>query len=359
MPNLLPERPAYLITGGAGSFGRALVKALLERPIRPARVVVYSRDELKHLRLRRQFPQSQFPELEFVVGDVRDLAALQRASRGMDVLVHAAALKHVNVAEANPLECVKTNILGTQNAIDAAQNNAVPILIAVSSDKAAAPAGAYGASKLMAERMVVEAHAAYSENRLKTRVSVLRWGNVLGSEGSVVPLFLEQRGKGELTLTDPGMTRFSIRPEQCVELFFKALNEGRGGEIFTPKSPSFRLADLAQAIAPACTHKVTGARPGEKLFEDLVTETEVLSAVEQPDCFILLPNRTAEEVTAYAKLTGSQLPKRRHGYTSANNDSWLSVDDLRAQIRSVVDPGFVVPEVTPKPAGGRQAAGQA
>ena len=273
-----------LVTGGTGSFGRAFVTRLLEQHA-PAKVIVFSRDEQKHFTMQREFDD---PRLRFFVGDIRDRLRLLRALRGVDIVVHAAAMKHVPLAEYNPIEAIKTNVDGAANLIDAALEREVETVIGLSTDKAASPVNLYGATKLCMEKLLVAANS-YSGAE-GTRFRLVRYGNVIGSKGSVLPLFLNQRETGTLTLTEPSMTRFWIRMEQAIDLVMLTLRDGHGGEVFVPKIPACTVATLAEAVAPDAEKKVIGIRPGEKIHELMITKDESRSVIEYERHFVITPN---------------------------------------------------------------------
>ena len=273
-----------LITGGTGSFGRAFVGRLLAA-YDPRKVIVFSRDEQKHFAMQSEVVD---PRLRFFVGDVRDRNRLMRAMDGVDVVVHAAAMKHVPIAEYNPIEAVQTNIDGAANLIDAALERKVGRVVALSTDKAVSPVNLYGATKLCMEKLLVAANS-YAGAK-KTRFDLVRYGNVVGSKGSVVPVFLRQAGEGRLTVTDPAMTRFWITMDQAMDLVVSALRFGSGGQVFVPKIPACSLATLAEAIAPGVPVEVTGIRPGEKVHETLITVDEARHVVEFKDCYVINPS---------------------------------------------------------------------
>jgi UDP-N-acetylglucosamine 4,6-dehydratase len=315
------EDRTLLITGGTGSFGRAFVSTVL-REHRPKKVIVFSRDELKQHEMR--VGGFDDPRLRFFIGDVRDLERLRRATTGVDVVVHAAALKQVPACEYNPIEAVLTNVNGARNVIDAALDNGVERVVALSTDKAVNPVNLYGATKLVAEKLFVQANAYRGDG--PTRMCCVRYGNVVGSRGSVIPLFLEQRKNGELTVTDPRMTRFWITLEQGVELVLHALERMRGGEVFVPKIPSMSIVDLARAVGDGCAVKEIGIRPGEKLHEVLISEDEARHTVELDEMFVIEP--------AHPWWPGSHHPEGRplpagFRYASDGNDRWLTVEELR------------------------------
>lgn len=323
------DNQVVLITGGTGSFGQKFVETVVAR-YQPRKLIIFSRDELKQYEMRQRFSERQYPCLRYFVGDVRDRERLYRAFDGVDVVVHAAALKQVPTAEYNPLEAVKTNILGVANVIDAAIDRRVKKVLALSTDKAAAPINLYGATKLVGDKLFVAANA-YS-GTTPTRFSIVRYGNVVGSRGSVVPFFLKMRKTGVLPITDPRMTRFWITLEQGVDFVLKSLQRMRGGEIFVPKIPSMNIMDLARAIAPEAAIKVVGIRPGEKLHEALVPEDEARHTLEYDDYYVILPSTPewAEEIRAM-NPEGRPCPDG-FKYTSDTNTQWLTVDELRTMI---------------------------
>jgi UDP-N-acetylglucosamine 4,6-dehydratase len=280
-----------LITGGTGSFGRGFVKTLTER-CRPERILVYSRDEMKQLQMRRSFPVDRYPCLHMFIGDVRDRERLYRVMEGIDIVVHAAALKVVPVAEYNAMEAIKTNIFGAANIVDAATDRRVSRVVALSTDKAANPVNLYGATKLCADKLVVAANAT---GLGQTLFSAVRYGNVVGSRGSVVPLFLKQRAAGTVTITDERMTRFWLSLEQGVRFVMSCIEQMEGGEVFVPKIPSTKIVDLANAIVPNAKINIIGIRPGEKVHEVLISEDEARNTVEREHMFIVKPPETLWE----------------------------------------------------------------
>jgi UDP-N-acetylglucosamine 4,6-dehydratase len=315
---------AVLVTGGTGSFGNRFVDIMLERH-RPRRLVVFSRDELKQSEMMARF---KHPSLRFFVGDVRDRDRLQRAMHGIDVVVHAAALKQIPSCEYNPFEAIQTNVIGAQNVIDAAIDQGVKRVMAISTDKAVNPINLYGATKLCAEKLFVQGNA-YGYGR-GTIFSVVRYGNVIGSRGSVIPLFAAQRATGTVTVTDPGMTRFWLRLEEGVGFAIRCTERMRGGEIFVPKIPSMRILDLVEAVAPGCRVEVIGIRPGEKLHEALIAEEESRQVVELDDMFVLEPIYPS---WAFAGLEGGQRPGAGFRYSSEANKHWLSPAEMQELAR--------------------------
>ena len=316
---------SILITGGTGSFGNAFVEYAL-RELRPRRLVVFSRDEVKQLEMRSRFPDDVTSPVRYFIGDVRDRDRLYRAFRDVDVVIHAAALKQVPTAEYNPLEVIHTNVLGAANIIDAAIDRGVKRVIALSSDKAVSPLNLYGATKLCADKLFGSAHVYAGAQ--DTRFGVVRYGNVLGSRGSVVPLFQARRVEGSIPITDPRMTRFWITLEQAVQFVGRCMDVMRGSEIFVPKIPSMRIVDLARAIAPGCRHEITGIRPGEKLHEVLLTQDEARRTVEYEDTFIVHPAVSLDSVHAGRFRAGKLVPEGFE-YRSDRNDRWLTIDELR------------------------------
>ena len=322
---------AVLVTGGTGSFGKRFVEIVLAKSC-PQKLVVLSRDELKQHEMRQRFPDTGDSPMRYFLGDVRDRDRLCRAFDGIEIVVHAAALKQVPAAEYNPFEAVKTNILGAANVIDAAIDRNVKKVIALSTDKAANPINLYGAIKLCSDKLFVAAnhYSGYHE----TRFSVVRYGNVVGSRGSVVPFFLEEKKKGRLPITDPRMTRFWLTLDQGVKFVLGSLEQMRGGEIFVPKIPSMRMADLAKAVAPECEFQIVGIRPGEKLHEVMVPEDDARHTVEHDEYFVILPAFEESEAKRYWEANGGKPCPDGFRYASDINSQWLSVEELRAMIRT-------------------------
>lgn len=317
-----------LITGGTGSFGRAFTSYLLSLSLPPAQITIFSRDEQKQHEMALDLPPSRFP-IRYRLGDVRDLERLCDVSNGVDVLVHAAAMKHVPAAEANPIECVRTNILGSHNVVLAAHRNSITKVVALSTDKAALPANAYGASKLLLERMFLHADESGS-----SRFSVVRYANVFGSKGSVVPLFLRKRASGVLPITNPAMTRFSITMADAIDLVCFAIREGWGGEVILPVAPSYRLVDVAQAIAPDAHHQIIGERPGEKVHELLFSDFDAPRTLRFNRYFVITPSSGRYTSADYALATGAEPVDASLEYSSGSNDQWLSVADLQGLLEN-------------------------
>lgn len=331
---------SILITGGTGSFGKKFVEMVYARFPSVKRVVIFSRDELKQFEMSQLYPQSQYKSIRFFIGDVRDAARLKRACEGVDIIIHAAALKQVPAAEYNPMECIKTNVFGAENVINAALDTKVQCVVALSTDKAAAPINLYGATKLCSDKLFVAANNMRGSRDL--RFSVVRYGNVIGSRGSVVPFFMEKRKDGVLPITHAGMTRFNISLEDGVEMVFHALEHAWGGEIFVPKIPSYRITDVATAIGPDCEQKLVGIRPGEKLHEEMITETDSLNTLETEKYYVITPSTPTWDVDDYLAAYNGQRVPEGFKYSSGTNTDWLTVEQLREQIRTHVDPGFSV-----------------
>jgi UDP-N-acetylglucosamine 4,6-dehydratase (inverting) len=324
---------SILVTGATGSFGHRFISTVLER-YAPRRVIVFSRDELKQFDMQQREPfHGRRDVMRWFLGDVRDADRLRKAMEDVDVVVHAAALKQVPAAEYNPFEAVKTNVLGAQNVIDAALETGVQRVVALSTDKAAAPINLYGATKLVSDKLFVAANNHRGKRDI--RFSVVRYGNVMGSRGSVIPFFLGRRSSGVLPVTDERMTRFSISLQDGVDLVLAALAKAWGGEVFVPKIPSYRILDVAQAIAPEARIEVVGIRPGEKLHEEMITATDALGTVEFDRYFVILPSTELWDVDAF-RLRSDVTPGRRcedgFSYNSGTNAHFLTVEQLREQI---------------------------
>ena len=324
-----------LVTGGTGSFGRAFIRTVLERHPDVGRVVVLSRDELKQFEMQQEFPQSRHAGLRFFLGDVRDPSRLRRAFEGIDVVVHAAALKQVPAAEYNPFEVIKTNVLGAQNVIEACMDTGVQRVVALSTDKAAAPINLYGATKLCSDKLFVAANNIRGMRDL--RFSVVRYGNVMGSRGSVIPFFAQRRASGVLPITDPQMTRFNISLQDGVDMVLWSIANAWGGEILVPKIPSYRNTDVASAVAPDCRQTVVGIRPGEKLHEEMITASDSPNTVDLGPYFAILPSGAEFTIDDYCARTGARRVAPGFSYDSGNNTDFLSVPQLRDLISEHVD----------------------
>lgn len=331
---------SVLITGGTGSLGKALTKTILERWPDVKRLVIYSRDEQKQFQMAFEYPVSKHPGIRFFIGDVRDFERLKRAFKGIDYVIHAAAMKHVPIAEYNPDECVKTNINGAENVIRATLETNVERVVALSTDKACAPINLYGATKLTSDKLFIAANNIKGDSPVS--FSVVRYGNVMGSNGSVMPFFLGKRKEGVLPITDPNMTRFNISLEDGVNMVLHALETAWGGELFVPKIPSYRITDVATAIAPEAKQEVVGIRPGEKVHEEMITSSDSFTTYDLGKYYVILPQVTNWELDDFiSQFKASKVPVGFR-YNSGENDEWLDVPALRKLIREHVDPSFDV-----------------
>mgnify|MGYP000034769344 FL=1 len=333
---------SVLITGGTGSFGKKFVETILNRYPEVKRIVIYSRDELKQFELKQKYPHDRYPQLRFFIGDVRDGERLKRACEGIDVIIHAAAIKQVDTAEYNPEECIKTNVHGAQNVINAALQTGVKHVVALSTDKACAPINLYGATKLTSDKLFTAANNISGSKDV--RFSVVRYGNVMGSRGSVIPFFIGKRDSGakELPITDMRMTRFNISLQAGVDLVMYAIGHHLGGEIFVPKIPSYHITDVATAIAPTLPQVEVGIRPGEKLHEEMITVTDALNTIDLGQYYAILPavsfKHSREDYLQHHQAI--PVPEGFH-YSSDQNEEWETVETLRAKIKQYV-PNFEV-----------------
>jgi len=327
-----------LITGGTGSFGKAFLHDVLTNNPEVSRLVVYSRDELKQWELQQIFPENKYPQLRLFLGDVRDRDRLRRALEGIDTVVHAAALKQVPAAEYNPIEFINTNVLGAENVVQACLDTDVKRVVALSTDKAAAPINLYGATKLCSDKLFIAANNIKGKRDLT--LSVVRYGNVMGSRGSVIPFFLQKAQSGVLPITDPAMTRFNISLKEGVAMVLWALENSLGGELFVPKIPSYRIIDLAEAIGPSCEKPITGIRPGEKIHEEMITSSDSFTSIDLGAYYAILPSDGRVQ-KRYQEAGISREPVATgFAYNSGTNPEFLSVEQLRALIREHVDPAF-------------------
>ena len=327
-----------LLTGGTGSFGKAFIAECLKRHPAIERLVVYSRDELKQWELQQLYPAERYPMLRFFLGDVRDPERLRRALEGIDTVVHAAALKQVPAAEYNPMEFIRTNVLGAENVVQACLDTDVKRVVALSTDKAAAPINLYGATKLCSDKLFIAANNIRGKRDL--RLSVVRYGNVMGSRGSVIPFFLEKAKAGVLPITDPAMTRFNISLSEGVAMVLWALSNGLGGELFVPKIPSYRITDVAEAIGPSCEKPITGIRPGEKLHEEMITSSDSFTSIDLGNYYAILPaDRSVHRRYESAGIPSCAVEKG-FAYNSGTNPDFLNIEQLRDLIREHVDPAF-------------------
>ncbi len=334
---------SVLITGGTGSFGKKFVEMILRDYPQVKRIVIYSRDELKQFELKQKYPENKYRQMRYFIGDVRDLERLTRACEGIDVIIHAAAIKQVDTAEYNPEECIKTNVYGAQNVIKAALANNVHDVVALSTDKACAPINLYGATKLTSDKLFIAANNISGSRDI--RFSVVRYGNVMGSRGSVIPFFLNKRDQGaaELPITHMKMTRFNISLEAGVKLVMFALGHHLGGELFIPKIPSYHIVDVAKAIAPDLPLKEIGIRPGEKLHEEMITVTDALNTIDLGEYYAILPSvsykHTRDEYISHHHAT--LVPQGFH-YSSDKNEEWETVESMREKIKKYVDVNFEI-----------------
>ena len=329
---------SILITGGTGSFGKKFTEIILKRFPDVKRLVIFSRDELKQYEMAQQYPIHKFPQIRFFIGDVRDGARLKRACEGIDVIIHAAALKQVPTAEYNPDEFIKTNIGGAQNVIDAALATQVKTVIALSTDKAAAPINLYGATKLVSDKLFIAANNIKGNRDLK--FAVVRYGNVMGSRGSVIPFFLEKAKNGDtIPITHKGMTRFNISLNDGVELVMWAIENALGGELFVPKIPSYKIETLAQAIAPLAKIEYIGIRPGEKIHEEMITISDSYSTIDLGRYYAILPSGC--DKTKFLKNHNAKEVKQDFSYNSGENTDWISVEEMQKLIKIYVDPNFI------------------
>lgn len=330
---------SVLVTGGTGSFGKAFIKTVLERYPRVRRLVVYSRDELKQFEMSQVFNDRDYPCIRYFIGDMRDEPRLRRALENIDVVIHAAALKQVPAAEYNPFEYIKTNVLGAQNLIEACLDSKVKNVVALSTDKAAAPINLYGATKLCSDKLFVAANNMKGARDI--RFSVVRYGNVMGSRGSVIPFFLNKRKSGVLPITDPEMTRFNISLQEGVDMVLWSIDNAWGGEILVPKIPSYRVVDVATAIGPDCKQDVIGIRPGEKIHEEMITTSDSFTTVDIGDYYAILPTAGTFTVEDYCAKTRGVPVKPGFAYNSGTNTDFLSVEALRKLIAEHVEHGSV------------------
>jgi UDP-N-acetylglucosamine 4,6-dehydratase/5-epimerase len=318
---------SILITGGTGSLGKQLTKTIIEKWPDIKRLVIYSRDEQKQYQMNLEFPTSKYPFLRYFIGDVRDFERLKKALKAIDFVIHTAAMKHVPIAEYNPMECVKTNVLGAENVINACLENNVQGVVALSTDKAAAPINLYGATKLCSDKLFVAANNIKGANYIK--FSVVRYGNVMGSNGSVIPFFLSKRKEGVLPITDERMTRFNITLQEGVDLVLYALGNAFGGEIFVPKIPSFKITDLAKAIGSNCKYQIVGIRPGEKIHEEMITSSDSFTTYDLGKYYAIIPQVTSWDINLFIKSFRAKKVKEGFNYNSGENKQQLSVEEIK------------------------------
>jgi UDP-N-acetylglucosamine 4,6-dehydratase len=331
---------SILITGGTGSLGKALTKHILETYPVVRKVIIFSRDEQKQFQMAQEYPVNKHPQIRFLLGDVRDQERLVRAFQDVDIVIHAAAMKHVHLAEYNPDECIKTNIGGAQNVIHAALQTNIQNVVALSTDKACAPINLYGATKLTSDKLFVAANNIKGTNPIK--FSVVRYGNVMGSNGSVIPFFMSKKKDGSLPITDATMTRFNISLQGGVDMVMHAIEQAWGGEIFVPKIPSYKITDVAQAVAPECKLEIVGIRPGEKIHEEMITSSDSYNTYDLGKYYTILPSVPHFNLNNYVKHFNAVPVKRGFNYNSGTNTEWEDVDSLRKLIKEHVDVTFEI-----------------
>lgn len=331
---------SLLITGGTGSLGKALTKKIFQIYPHIKRLVIFSRDEQKQFLMAQEFPKDQYPAIRFFIGDVRDKERVIRAFKDIDYVIHAAAMKHVHLAEYNPTECIKTNVGGAENVIHACLTNNVKKVVALSTDKACAPINLYGATKLTSDKLFIAANNIKGSQDIQ--FSVVRYGNVMGSNGSVIPFFIKKREDGFLPITDPNMTRFNISLEGGVDMVLDALSNAWGGEIFIPKISSYKIGDVAKAIAPNIEHKVVGIRPGEKIHEEMITPSDSFNTYDINKYYVILPIEPIWELDDFIKTFNAIKVKEGFHYESGNNEKWETVESLRKLIVAHVDSSFKI-----------------
>ena len=327
---------SILITGGTGSFGRAFVKRILKIYPKIKRLVIFSRDELKQYEMSIEFPVKKYPNIRYFIGDIRDRIRLLRAFQDIDIVIHAAALKQVPTAEYNPMEFIKTNVIGAQNIIEASIEKKVKKVISLSSDKAAAPINLYGATKLCSDKLFVAANNYAGIKSLS--FSVVRYGNVMASRGSIIPLFFKEAERGVLPITDKLMTRFNITLEESVDMVLFSIQNSIGGEIFVPKIPSYRITDLAKAICKNCKYKIIGIRQGEKIHEEMITESDSVSTIDIGKYYVILPNNKTKFLKYFSKKFKTTNVKKGFKYNSGTNSNFLTINQLKLLIKTYVTP---------------------
>jgi UDP-N-acetylglucosamine 4,6-dehydratase len=331
---------SILITGGTGSLGKALTKRILAEYPDVKRLVIFSRDEQKQFQMAQEFSESEYPSMRYFIGDVRDLERLKRAFSGIDYVIHAAAMKHVHIAEYNPEECVKTNIGGAENVIKAALDTDVSKVVALSTDKACAPINLYGATKLTSDKLFIAANNIKGIKNIK--FSVVRYGNVMGSNGSVIPFFIKKKKEGVLPITDVNMTRFNISLDGGVDMVLHALESAWGGELIVPKIPSYRIMDVAKAIGPECEIKVNGIRPGEKIHEEMISSSDSFHTYDPGKYYVILPQTRNWDLDEYISHFNARLVPPGFRYSSDANTEWETIEGLRKLIKEHVAPDFEV-----------------
>lgn len=329
-----------LITGGTGSLGKQLVKTILTKWPQVKKLIIFSRDEQKQFQMNMEYPAVPGGNIRYFIGDVRDAERLKRAFKGVDYVIHAAAMKHVHIAEYNPMECVMTNVMGAENVITAALDCGVQNVVALSTDKAAAPINLYGATKLCSDKLFVAANNIKGHSNIK--FSVVRYGNVMGSNGSVIPFFMQKKKTGVLPITEPTMTRFNISLQEGADLVIHAMEHAWGGEIFVPKIPSYKITEVAKAVGPECKIDVIGIRPGEKIHEEMITESDSFTTYDLGKYYAILPQVPSFNMAEYVKNFNAKKVTEGFKYNSGQNTEWVDAEALRKLIKIHVDPNFTV-----------------
>lgn len=325
---------SILITGGTGSLGKALTRTILEKWPDVKRLVIFSRDEQKQFEMAQEFPKSKYDAIRYFIGDIRDFERTKRALQDIDYVIHAAAMKHVPIAEYNPMECIKTNINGAENLINACLETNVTDVVALSTDKACAPINLYGATKLASDKLFVAANNVRGKNQIK--FSVVRYGNVMGSNGSVIPFFQKKVKEGVLPITDPAMTRFNISLEDGVKMVLFALEKAWGGEIFIPKIPSYKITDVATAIGPDCKQEVIGIRPGEKIHEEMITPSDSFNTYDLGSYYTILPQQPVFKMDNYLSHFNASKVPQGFSYNSGDNTEWVTIEEMRELIATKI-----------------------
>lgn len=331
---------SILITGGTGSLGKQLTKTILDKYPNVKKLIIYSRDEQKQFVMAQEFSEEKYPAIRYFIGDVRDYERIKRAIFEVDFVIHAAAMKHVHIAEYNPDECIKTNVGGAENVIKACLNSTVSRVVALSTDKACAPINLYGATKLTSDKLFIAANNIKGKQDIK--FSVVRYGNVMGSNGSVIPFFMNKKKTGILPITDKRMTRFNISLQGGVDMVLHALEHAWGGELFVPKIPSYKILDVAKAIAPECEVQIVGIRPGEKIHEEMITYSDSFTTYDTGKYFVVLPQITNWDLTEFIKKFNAVKVPEGFNYNSENNTEWETVESLRLLIKENLYPDFTV-----------------
>lgn len=331
---------SILITGGTGSLGKALTRHILAHFSGVKKLIIFSRDEQKQFQMAQEFSETQYPQIRYFIGDVRDFERLKRAFQEVDFVIHAAAMKHVHIAEYNPEECIRTNVDGAQNVINAALETGVKRVVALSTDKACAPINLYGATKLTSDKLFIAANNIRGQNPI--RFSVVRYGNVMGSNGSVMPFFLKKRKDGVLPITDPNMTRFNISLQGGVDMVMFAMENALGGELYVPKITSYKIVDVAEAIGPECEKPIVGIRPGEKIHEEMITSSDSYNTYDLGKYYIIVPTVPSPELCAFIEVNKEKKVEPGFKYNSGENTEWEDVESLRTLIKNHIDENFTV-----------------